>query len=326
MRITCTNCATSYEVTASSLGPTGRSVRCVRCQHVWFAANTEALASVAIAHRAEVAEFSANTSVAGLAAPPPPPPEAPPVEDEDIAVVEATAPETSPEVAAQEHGGSVKAPALAAEAIDDPPPPEAEPPQEPAAIADAPPLAPDSGDRAAPPQDTLPPLEDIETVAARRARRLAEQRRRRVKPTMTTAILALMAINIALIGWRADVVRWLPQTASLYAAIGLPVNLRGLVFMDVATDKESQEGVAVLVVGGTIANVTPRAVTVPRLRFALRNGAGQEVYSWTALPTKNVLAPGETLPFRSRLASPPRDGNQVMVRFFNRHDLVAGMQ
>jgi hypothetical protein len=39
-----------------------------------------------------------------------------------------------------------------------------------------------------------------------------------------------------------------------------------------------------------------------------------------------VLAPGETLPFRSRLASPPRDGNQVMVRFFNRRDLVAGMQ
>jgi hypothetical protein len=32
------------------------------------------------------------------------------------------------------------------------------------------------------------------------------------------------------IGWRTDVVRVVPQTASLYAAIGLRVNLRGLSF------------------------------------------------------------------------------------------------
>src|SRR5215510_14117649 len=34
--------------------------------------------------------------------------------------------------------------------------------------------------------------------------------------------------------------------------------------------------------------------------------------------------PGETLPFRTRLASPPRDGQEVLVRFFNRRDLAAG--
>ena len=53
--ITCTNCATSYEVAASSLGPSGRSVRCARCQHVWFAANTEAIVDVSEAHRADLA-------------------------------------------------------------------------------------------------------------------------------------------------------------------------------------------------------------------------------------------------------------------------------
>ena len=42
MLIVCPNCATSYQVEPSSLGATGRSVRCVRCQKVWFAANTEA--------------------------------------------------------------------------------------------------------------------------------------------------------------------------------------------------------------------------------------------------------------------------------------------
>jgi hypothetical protein len=32
------------------------------------------------------------------------------------------------------------------------------------------------------------------------------------------------------------------------------------------------------------------------------------------------------LPFRSRLASPPPETHAVLVRFFNKRDLVAGIQ
>ena len=53
-------------------------------------------------------------------------------------------------------------------------------------------------------------------------------------------------------------------------------------------------------------------VEVPRLRFAVRNASGNEIYTWTALPAKSVLAPGETLAFRSRLASPPRETHDVV--------------
>ena len=60
-----------------------------------------------------------------------------------------------------------------------------------------------------------------------------------------------------------------------------------------------------------------------RLRFSVRYQGGYEVYSWTALPSRNVLLPGESLPFSSRLASPPREGDRVEVRFFNRRDLSA---
>ena len=69
-----------------------------------------------------------------------------------------------------------------------------------------------------------------------------------------------------------------------------------------------------------------RVAEVPRLRFSVRNERGHEVYTWTALPSKALLAPGETLAFRSRLASPPRDGKEVLVRFFNRRDLATGIQ
>jgi hypothetical protein len=165
--------------------------------------------------------------------------------------------------------------------------------------------------------------EDIET-AARRSRRA--KRSRRMLPGLPVAILALVALNAALIHWRSNVVRIAPQTASLYAAIGLPVNLRGLTFNDVTTTIESHDGVQVLVVEGKIASASQRPVEVPRLRFSVRNRSGQEVYAWTALPSRNGLAPGEMLTFRSRLASPPPDAREVLVRFFNRRDLVAGVQ
>ena len=119
-------------------------------------------------------------------------------------------------------------------------------------------------------------------------------------------------------------VRHFPQTASLYATIGLPVNLRGLVFEDVKSRSEFEDGATVLVIEGTIVNLTTRTLEVPRLRFALRNASGHEVYAWTALPPKSTLGSGNGLPFRARLASPPPDGRDVIVRFFNRRDVAAG--
>jgi hypothetical protein len=78
--------------------------------------------------------------------------------------------------------------------------------------------------------------------------------------------------------------------------------------------------VSVLVVEGLILSVAKTSVDVPRLRLAVRNESGAEIYSWTALPTRSILGAGEQLPFRSRLASPPAEGRDVVVRFFNRHD------
>jgi hypothetical protein len=137
------------------------------------------------------------------------------------------------------------------------------------------------------------------------------------------AISALLAMNVGLIGWRTDVVRHVPQAASLYATLRLPVNLRALEFADVATESEVQDGVRLLVIEGTIVSKAARPVDVPRLRFAVRNDRGQEIYSWTAQPPKTVLAPDSTVTFRSRLASPPPEARAVLVRFQNRRDIGA---
>jgi len=165
---------------------------------------------------------------------------------------------------------------------------------------------------------------DIESVAARRGRQTRTKRRRSGRwPGLPTLILVLAGTIAALLNWRASVVRFVPQTASLFSAVSLAVNLRGLSFDDVKTKVETQDGVTVLVVEGMIANQTRQPMEVPRLRFAVRNAGGYEVYAWTALPTEPMLGPGDRAPFRSRLASPPADAQDIIVRFFNRRDVTA---
>jgi hypothetical protein len=129
---------------------------------------------------------------------------------------------------------------------------------------------------------------------------------------------------VALVGARNDVVRFLPQTASLFAAIGLPVNLRQLDFQDVRITRETAEGATVLMVSGKIVSKANKPLEVPRLRFAARNAQGQEIYTWTARPERSILPPGESMEFHTSLAKPPADATDVMVRFFNAQDAMAG--
>jgi hypothetical protein len=179
-----------------------------------------------------------------------------------------------------------------------------------------------------------PPLapDIIEATAAMQLRarpkiKSAPHRRRdsarsdHVRPRFLPGLVALqLAAVAAILLGRAEVVRVLPETASLFRAIGLPVNLRGLAFAGVKTRTVLQDGVAVLIVEGRIESESDTAVTVPPLRFALHDAAGSELYAWTALMNAATLGPGESLPFRARMASPPPGGNDVLVRFVHPSD------
>ncbi len=137
--------------------------------------------------------------------------------------------------------------------------------ENPFTVADAPPLVPQdqSGNakpESAPKFDPGVP-DEAETIAARRVRQTYVDRKdqrsllRRLV-SLPMLIVAMLAILLGALNWRAAVVRHFPQTASLYAAIGLPVNLRGLFFEDVKSTGEFQDGVTVLIVEGTIVNLT----------------------------------------------------------------------
>jgi len=141
-----------------------------------------------------------------------------------------------------------------------------------------------------------------------------------------TGILALFIVDCLIVGWRGHFVRAFPQTDSFYKLVGLPVNLRGLVFDGITTTTEQHEGVPVLVVEGSIVNNASRSVAVPRLKFVVRNAGQQEISSWTAVASHALLPPGEAVSFRTRLASPPANGRDVLLRFVDRRDIVAAVR
>ena len=130
--------------------------------------------------------------------------------------------------------------------------------------------------------------------------------------------------GIALVIWRADVVRLLPQTASFYKMVGLDVNLRGLLFKDVKVTTETVEGKQVLVIEGAIVGETRKTVDLPRLRFSVRDAQGAEIYAWNTVLEQTRLKPGDRASFKSRLASPPAEGRSIDVRFFNKRDIAGG--
>jgi predicted Zn finger-like uncharacterized protein len=138
---------------------------------------------------------------------------------------------------------------------------------------------------------------------------------------LPTACAAMGALVLALVIWRADLVRLLPQTAGFYKLVGLDVNLRGLKFKDVKVSSEMVEGKPVLVIEGSITGESNKPVEIPRLRFSVRDAQGAEIYAWNAVLEQSVLRPGERAQFKSRLASPPPEGRNIDVRFFNKRDL-----
>jgi predicted Zn finger-like uncharacterized protein len=289
MHIVCPHCTTSYAIDLATLGAGGRTVRCSRCKEVWLARPEDAR--------------DLTPKVAAMA-----------------------------EADEQAGGDAAAAWAGHARRKDDRDQDGADTP-----VVDSPSISADwpAGESAH--QTGWPTVardDAFDSVAARPRRqwRLGGLLRRPAflrapgKPALnlTTACAAMGALVLALFIWRVDVVRLLPQTAAFYKLVGLDVNLRGLVFKDVKVSTETVEGKPVLVIEGVIVGESKKPVELPRLRFSVRDAQGAEIYAWNAVLEQPVLKPGEKAWFKSRLASPPPEGRNVDVRFFNRRDITAG--
>lgn len=138
------------------------------------------------------------------------------------------------------------------------------------------------------------------------------------------AIGAMAALAVALVVWRTDVVRLMPQTASFFQSVGLGVNLRNLNFEGIKVSTEMVNGNRVFIIEGEITASTRKPIELPRLRFVLQDERGADIYAWNSVLEQSVLKPGERVAFKSRLASPPPEARNIVVRFFNRRDIASG--
>ena len=183
------------------------------------------------------------------------------------------------------------------------------------------------------PAPAEPPREARDVVAAiappKPHERFVKPREARVAPRRSTrarALPALRSLGIAAcvvtlpslaIAKKDSVVGVVPQTAGLYAAIGLPVNLRGLQLREVKSILGEEGAQRILMVEGQIVNARAVSQQTPDLRLSVRNAAGREIYHWVSPPPKGELAAGESAPFRARLVAAPEEGADVKIQFVN---------
>jgi predicted Zn finger-like uncharacterized protein len=288
MHIICPHCSTSYAIDLATLGATGRTVRCSRCKEVWLARPEDA---TEIAAQAPAMAAASRQDA-----------------DQDAAA--------EWEALAREEGEGQATPVV----------------DSPSIAGDWPASAKDKDSSA----DAYWPSiarNDLHDDAGRRS---SSWLRTLLRPTallrgpgmptvsLPTACAAMGALVLALLIWRVDVVRLLPQTAAFYKLVGLDVNLRGLRFKDVKITSETVEGKPVLVIEGVITGEASKPVELPRLRFSVRDAQGAEIYAWNTVLEQPILRPGEKASFKSRLASPPPEGRNIDVRFFNKRDFAGG--
>jgi predicted Zn finger-like uncharacterized protein len=291
MHLICPHCTTSYAINPATLGTAGRTVRCSRCKETWLARPEDAI---------EMADAMPATMQN------PAQPAAPAADDAA----------TEWEALAQEEEGQ-DAPVVDSPSISAGWPAEGEGSQP-------------SGDTDWPSAARQEAEDHAEVPVTTHGQRLARLFRLPSPPRipfmpsvgLPTACAAMGALILALMIWRADVVRLLPQTAVFYKMVGLEVNLRGLAFKDIKVSNETVDGKPVLVIEGTIIGESKKPVELPRLRFSVRDAQGAEIYAWNAVLEQPVLNPGERAYFKSRLASPPPEGRNIDVRFFNKRDLA----
>jgi hypothetical protein len=132
---------------------------------------------------------------------------------------------------------------------------------------------------------------------------------------LLAAILAVIFGSMALVGLKEKIVQVLPASGALYAAAGLPVNLRGLEFRGVTSVVSEANSQHLLKVRGEIANLRPGLNQVPPIELVVESADGRPIYRWTTTVPKAKLGGNETIAFETRLVAPPEAGRDVKVRF-----------
>jgi predicted Zn finger-like uncharacterized protein len=129
-------------------------------------------------------------------------------------------------------------------------------------------------------------------------------------------IAVVLLIGLSAVRYRQEITVIWPQSAGVYSSLGMNVNAHGIDFVHVDYHRESEDGQVVLAVAGRIINNGTRELPVPQsVRVTLRDTSNHELYHWNFTPGAQSLKPGQSIPFLTRLSSPPAAARHLEVRF-----------
>lgn len=190
------------------------------------------------------------------------------------------------------------------------PEPAIEPPVPAAEIAPQEPVSEPAAGGISPIRDFAPPSSATAEPRAPLAPRLA------IVAGWVGLFAVLLLIAFAAVTYRQHIASIWPQSAGVYNSLGLAVNASGLDFQKVDYRRETEDGQVVLAVSGEIVNTSSRQLPVPQtVRVTLSDSGKRELYHWTFKPSVTLLAPGQSAPFLTRLASPPSAARNLEVSF-----------
>lgn len=292
MIISCPYCQTRYQVANDAIGAVGRKVQCANCQKAWQAMPE---------------------------APKPKLKVVPPSSPEDDRLFDDMAEEGLDEAFAAEETALAAKIEAAAEALR----------QQAAAktIDEIKSVLTDDKPAPQPSPATKSPATPVDPALLRKRQRAFSQRRHSLARSLPLArvqralrlggaagLVLVLGAGIAL---RTDIVRFAPDLAGVYSAVGLGVNVVGLDFRDMHTVRILRDGKEVMVVTATIFSTSGSTVNVPHVIVTLLDDQGRPLYEWSAASQARDLAPGEILAFETQLSAPPANTARVRLSFAN---------
>lgn len=158
----------------------------------------------------------------------------------------------------------------------------------------------------------------MSSAARFRAQQAERQRKDRVRASLfawgATGV-ALAATTTSAVAFREDVARVWPKSASAYAAVGLPVNIFGLEFVDLQIEHVYDSAEPALLVRGAVRNMGHNDLPAPVLRFGLRDARANEIQHVLARMATAKVPAGGAAPFEIRIENPSMESVDIEATF-----------
>ncbi len=276
MIITCPDCQTRYKTSSQAIGPNGRTVRCANCESTWFVPAAHDELTLDQLSLADNEDAETHSSV------------------RETTATGALKRDLSKQSQIRE---SFAKPGVAAAT----------------AAATAAKAETAWTGRAPEPE---PSLRDAHSQLRDKADR--KRSRRRLSNVMMIWLVPLILIGLAALAayhFRQKIVDQFPKSATLYKAVGVQVSAPGLILTPPSTHYAKIDGKRVLVVEGTVKNISQESKAVPMIALSLHNASGEALASWNVELEQARLSAGGSGDYRSQYPNPPLDGEELRSGF-----------